>query len=244
MITTLDNLESAILEHVRRYRVGITRFCWSALRSRFPELTEPQTKDSLRRLWLQKGLLRRDSLFGTRQCFQLTRRYWQHDADVPGIGRQKLSERDWATALAMLKLCFSDDDCQRKKLLSEDFSACFPDIKVDRQNRENYYLHEGRIGYLRVDLGGRGRWDRIAGYCARDLARHETQPAFAPLMREGYFEMTVVTCTPQKARRLRQLLARRPLHEVVAIDVVAFPELLNLVSPPPISPAAIPRSGF
>jgi hypothetical protein len=146
--------------------------------------------------------------------------------------------------MAMLKLCFSDVECQRRKLLSEDFSACFPDIQVDSQNRENYYLLEGRIGYLRVDLGGRGRWDRIAAYCARDLARHETQPAFAPLMRDGFFEMTIVTCMPQKARRLRQLLARRPLHEVVAVDVVAFPELLNLISPPPISPASIPRSGF
>jgi hypothetical protein len=240
----LENVEIAILEHVRRYRIGITRSCWSALRSRFPALTEQQTKGSLKELWLQKGLLRRESLLGTRQCYQLTRRYWQQHGDVGEIGRQRLSERDLAVALAMLKLCFSDGDGQRRKLMNEDFATCFPDIQVDSQNRENYYLHEGRIGYLRVDLGGRGRWDRIAAYCARDLARHERQPAFAPLMRDGYFEMTIVTCMPQKARRLRQLLARQPLHEVVAVDVVAFPELLNLVSPPPIRPAFIPRSGF
>ena len=244
MIDTLGSLEIAILEHVRRYRIGITRLCWSALRARFPELTEPQTKDLLKRLWLQKGLLRRESLFGARKCYRLTRRYWEHRADVPDIDRKKLSEREFVTAMATLRLCCSDDERPREKLLSEDFSTCFPGIEVDRQNRENYYLREGRIGYLRVDLGGRGRWDRIAAYCARDLARHETKAAFAPLMRDGYFEMTIVTCTPQKARRLRQLLARRPLHDVVAVDVVVFPELLNLVSPPPISPAQIPRSGF
>ena len=86
-VNALENVEIAILEHVRRYRIGITRSCWSALRSRFPALTEQQTKGSLKELWLQKGLLRRETLLGTRQCYQLTRRYWQQHGDVGEIGR-------------------------------------------------------------------------------------------------------------------------------------------------------------
>jgi hypothetical protein len=141
----------------------------------------------------------------------------------------------------MLLLCCDDKSRPRKKLLKEELAAYLPGIDLAQEISDNYYLSEGRLGYLRVDLGGQGRWDRIAAYCARDLARHERQPALQQLIQEGYFEMTVATCTPQKARRLRQLMARRPVHELVAVDIVALSDLLNLVSPPPVAITSTPR---
>jgi hypothetical protein len=220
------------MEHIERYGIGVPRYCHAALKTQFPGLTKQELAERLRVLLTEKRLLRKESLGKSRNV------YIRRD----DVARTRLSERDGVAAWAMLELCFGDPKNIRKKLTGMELTEFLPQVNHTSFRSKGFYLIEGRLGRLRVDLGGHGRWDRIISYCARDLARLEADRSFAELMRSGYFELTIATCTAQKARRIRHDIARKSLHSVVAIDVVAYPDLLNLVAPPPIS--AIPPRGF
>ena len=232
---TLSKLQHAVLEHIGRYRIGVTRFCCSALQGRFAELTRGATKRALRELCEGAGLLQREQLLGRNHCYTLSK--------TNGEPRQ-LSERGVATAMAMLSFCCADAQRRRQKLLPRELASHFPDLVIDESCSEHYYLAEDRLGYLRVDLGGRGRWDRVMQYCTRDIVRHEARFELAKLMLDGFMEFTVATATHQKARRLRQAMLRRPLHPYVNTQVIVVPELLHLIAPPPLDLAHIPQRGF
>ena len=232
---TLSKLQHAVVEHVRRYRIGMTRYCHRALQPRFGNLTRRETKRALRELSDSAGMLQREQLLGPGHCYTLGKA----DGET-----KRFCERGIATALAMLSFCFSDPRRRRQKLIPGEFQSHFPDLVIDDWSSEHYYLAEDRLGYLRVDLGGNGRWDRVIHYCTRDILRHEARLELARLMRDGFMEFTVATATHQKARRLRQAMLRQPLHPHVTTQVVVAAELLHLIAPPPLDLSSISRRGF
>lgn len=234
-MSTLSKLQHALLEHIGRYRIGVTRFCCSALQGRFAELTRQATKKALRELCDGAGLLQREQLLDPSHCYTLS---------TTNSQARQLSERGVATAMAMVSFCCGDPQRRRQKLLPSELAGHFPDLVIDESCSENYYLAKDRLGYLRVDLGGHGRWDRVIEYCTRDILRHEARPKLAKLMQDGFMEFTVATATHQKARRLRQAMLRRPLHPYVRTQVVVVPELLYLIAPPPLNLAHTPQRGF
>lgn len=99
----------------------------------------------------------------------------------------------------------------------------------------NYYVDTSsgppRLGLLRVDPGGCGRWDRVVAKCCEDLRDHERHPGFARLIRGGQFEVTLVTALPQKAERIA--LAFDAGRVGAPLRLCAVPELLYLIAPPP-----------
>jgi hypothetical protein len=97
-----------------------------------------------------------------------------------------------------------------------------------------YYLQattEKVIGFLRVDMGGDGRWDRVVAKCAEDARAIAIDPTWRERVAAGCFEITVATALPQKAERLGRALQASPTPLPIRIAVI--PELLNLIAPPP-----------
>ena len=102
----------------------------------------------------------------------------------------------------------------------------------------NYYTDTTgqvpRLGFLRVDTGGHGRWDRILAKCRDDLQEHALDAGFAPFIRQGMFEITLITTLPQKAQRIQHTVADWDEAARSLIRVAVVPELLNLIAPPPV----------
>jgi hypothetical protein len=245
-------MEWDLLDHVRQYRMGVTRFCWSATQRKQADVTKREVKELLQSLHQVHGYMESVPPFGKQKYYRVTHRYFS-DLDVqPDHGTERpLSEDEKLGAYAMLGFCFGDRHRARQKLTADDLREYFPELAesvdrpADRARLERYYLAGDRLGYLRIDKGGRGRWDRIVSYVDRDIGRHESQPGFSRLIADGYFEVTVVTATAQKARRLRQLIAERPIHQRVPVDCFVLPELLHFLAPPPMAGAHyIPQRGF
>lgn len=244
----LEALSQGILDHIRRYRIGLARFCYRALRMAHEDVTQGEIKHTLRYLREEQGYLGSAPLFGSQRYDDLSPRYLQQDdIEDDGLG-YPLREDEKLAAYAMLRVCFDGDGAQRCKLTAGDFREHFPDlaesldVAADPRRAARFYLAEDRLGLLRVDRGGHGRWDRIVSYCDRDLTRLAASPAFGELFAQGSFELTVVTATQQKAVRLRHALEDRPPHEGVHVRVVVLSELLHILAPPPQRRArSIPR---
>ncbi len=251
MTSRLSDVDCDLLEHIRRYRLGLTRFCWAAVQRKHTGVSRRDVKECLRTLQKVHGYLDLLPLFGKQRYYCLTERMSSDDdVGTDRAGRRPLSEEEKLGAYAMLGFCFGAG-AGRAKLTTGDLREYFPDLvgslnrSTDPARLQRYYLAGERLGYLRIDKGGRGRWDRIASYVDRDIARHHNQPGFCRLIADGYFEVTVVTATTHKARRLSQLFTERPVHEGVAVHCFVLPELLHFLAPPRIVRGQhIPQRGF
>ena len=252
MGSRLTQLESTILDHIDRYRIGLTKFCWSAVRAHGMSVSPSQVKCALLRLSRDSGYLARAPLFGSQRYFYPTRKYAREFGETVANNRGRpLAEPDKLTAYAMLRTCFGNAGPTRRKLTVSDFETHFPELAEElgisktAHKADRYYLADDRLGVVRVDRGGTGRWDRVLGYCDRDITRHLGTRCCRQLVESGYFELTLVTATAQKARRLRRALNERPIHEKVAIHVQVAAELLHILSPPcRVAPSNIPQRGF
>ena len=89
------------------------------------------------------------------------------------------------------------------------------------------------LGFLRIDLAGSGRWDRVLAKCCEDARYHAQASSFQQVIDAGQFEITLVTALPQKAERLCQALRSLDSLPAIPIRVTSIPELVNLIAPPP-----------
>ena len=97
-----------------------------------------------------------------------------------------------------------------------------------------YYIQPGDnvvYGFLRVDMCGKGRWDRVVAKCADDARRIRSHNHWKPHTAAGRFEITIATALPQKAERLSRALTESPAELPVRIAVI--PDLLHLIAPVP-----------
>lgn len=153
----------------------------------------------------------------------------------PGIARP-LKDEPKIRAYAALAFCCLDEP-RREKLTAEEFKEVFPEL-YRLGERISYYIDtEGpqkRLGYIRVDYGGRGRWDRLIAKCRSDIRKRCDNRAFRELVLRGGFVITVITALEQKAARLRDALEDAQLPAEVKVHVV--PELLEMIAPGPRRP--------
>ena len=136
---------------------------------------------------------------------------------------------------AMLAFCLLTD-AHRERLTSAELQRHFPALHRPGLPM-SYYIDttsgQPRLGFIRVDTGGHGRWDRVLAACRHDLETHWGHPGFQPFIRRQLFEITLITALPQKAQRLRDGLTSGDDWRASVIRIVAMPELLNLIAPPP-----------
>ena len=164
-------------------------------------------------------------------------KYWYLDtagAKHCGLAEERsgfLSEPAKLRALAMLRFCCLSDR-PRHRLTAEDLARSFPSLQ--RPGLPNGYYFDpagsGCLGLARLDVGRRGRWDRVLQSLRADINDHIQQPVFKRLIEAGSFEITVLTVFRQKARRIEEALAQRKDSCAVPLQVVALPELLPLIT--------------
>lgn len=125
---------------------------------------------------------------------------------------------------------------QRMKLTPQELQQRFADLYRPGRAHRYYFTREGerpRLGFLRVDSGSFGRWDRIAASFADDLRHHLSMALVRRLLDEQSFELTLITALPIKAQRIEQLMAQYRSVLPAPVRIVAIPELVNFIRPAP-----------
>ncbi len=223
-----------ILDHVGRYRLST-----SAVIDQLPEFRN-QGRRELRHELHQ---LSAADYLGAAPLFRNQRYYFLGPANrrrAPGQngnedGAGPLSELAKIRNYAMLSFCCLGKH-RRQRLTSEELQRHLPGL-VRPGLPLNYYLDraaaEARLGFLRVDTGGRGRWDRILEKARADMKTHWGTRELRGFIERGLFEITIITALPQKATRLREALDSWTDGRKALIRICICPDLINLIAPPP-----------
>lgn len=228
-----SSCHQTLIDHVARYRMTVHEAV-------VKDLNQPlaATRRTLPQA-VHDGYLNVAPLYRNRRYFYLTQ-LGANSATTLASGTNApkhgpLSETAKVRAYAMLAFCCLHDSA-RERLTAVEFQTHFADLYRPGMSA-NYYIDTAdarpRIGLLRVDFGGRGRWDRIIGKVRRNIEGHFMDAGFRRLLSHELFQITVVTALPQKALRIRQTLATHRDARRVPVRIVAMPDLLHLVMPPP-----------
>lgn len=216
----------ALIEQVARYRLTV----FPAVQ-RLPQFAEssPGVVKAALKLAQSQGWLASETLHGEARYWHLT----AAGATKVGLPTERsglLSEPAKFRAYAVLRFCWLSDR-PRHRLTQAELKRHFPEL--DRPGLPSgYYLDPSgskRLGFLRLDTGHHGRWDRVLHTLREDIRDHGNLPAFARLVRADRFEITLVTVFPVKAARLRDALATSPEAQRLPVQVLAIPELLSLI---------------
>lgn len=232
-----EHLRHAVLEHLARYRITVLPAVQRM--PAFGSFGRKRTAAVLREL-CRSRMCGHAPLYRNRRYFFLaprgaeavavqSRRDERHDPHGP------LSEQAKIRNYAILAFCCLGGR-RRQRLSAADFENCFPRLYRPGLSMSYYVDTSGpqpRLGFIRVDTGGRGRWDRVLAKCRNDLKAHYTDRGFREFIDRQAFEITLITALPQKAQRLAEALAagRDPTTQMIRISVM--PVLLNLIAPPP-----------
>ena len=218
------------LQHVARYRLTTPE----AVRT-VPALRLKTNANAL--AWLRRlvaaGRLGEAPLDHHGSYFHLTERGARDVRRKPHRGSRHagpLSESAKARAFALLAFCRLSG-INRERLWPDELRKVVPGF--DPVGSASTYCAERtddsrKLGFVRVDAGGFGRWDRILATLAADLRSVAAEPALRTLIAARAFEVTLVTVTPEKAERLRTALAEIAAS-AVPVRVVAVPRLLALM---------------
>ena len=227
----------AVLEHLARYRMTVL----SAVQQMpdFKRIGRKRTAAFLHELCRSREL-DHAPLYRNCRYFFLGRRGFDRVAGElpPSVNADRhgpLSERAKIKNYAILAFCCLSG-CRRQRLTPADFDNCFPNLRRPGLSM-NYYVDtsgpQPRLGFIRVDTGGRGRWDRVVAKCLHDVETHYAEPSFRCFITRQAFEITLITPLPHKARRMAETVSALRDSRVNLIKISAIPELLNLIAPPP-----------
>lgn len=230
----LTDGQRVLLQHVARYRLTVPE----AVRTLSP-FRKRSVKDVTRILGnLQAtGSLGSTRLFGDRLCFFLTANgFARIGVDTSSLEVDtSFSEESKIRLFAMLSFCCLGSDARQHLTASDmriQFSALYrPGAPSAYYTQSND--HKSLLGFLRVDMSGHGRWDRVLAKAQEDARDHAFDPAWRQFVEAREFEITLATALPQKAERLCRALNASESLPSVPIRVVAIPELLYLIAPPP-----------
>jgi hypothetical protein len=227
-----------VLDHIARYRIGVPE---ALIRTPpFADFSLARMKRTLRALAEGDGetLLASAPLYGDHRYFYLTRPADAAIGESPEDqgGRRRagpLSEVAKVRAYGILAFCCLSDR-PRQRLTPDEFRRTFPDHHRPGLPMSYYADHEAkRLGFVRVDSGGKGRWDRIAERVREDVERHREIPAFRDSIAVGRFELTLVAATERKAERLRPVFDEVTRASGVPVRVHVVADLIDLIAPPP-----------
>lgn len=226
--------DMAILRHIARYRLTVREVV-----ARLPEFHHTNTTEldtRLRRLE-DAGFIASTWLYAHRSCFVLTFKGANRvrgavaDRDTHAPFSEATKIRRFA---ALTFCCFTS--IRRQRLTAAELADQVIGVNGSDADTPYYVSFDEaptRLGFLRVDLGGQGRWDRILAKCQQDVRDHAINPIWLPWIESNRFEMTLVTALPQKAERLQRALSQQEHPPPIPVRITAIPELLYLIAPPP-----------
>jgi len=232
--TKLTATDRVILRHIARYRLTVREAV-----PRLPEFFQdtPAELDAQLRRLEDAGFIATTWLYAKRRCFILTPKgalrvrgsLSDRNAQAP------FSEATKIRRFAALTFCHLTS-IRRQRLTAAELAEHVRGVSGSDADTPYYItLDEAptRLGFLRVDLGGQGRWDRILAKCQQDVRDHADDPNWLPWIASNRFEVTLVTALPHKAERLHHALSQQEHPPPIPIRITAIPELLYLIAPPP-----------
>jgi hypothetical protein len=181
------------------------------------------------------------SLYGDKHYFRLTPRGEQAAGSSSSTSERSepprlLSAPANLKAYAMLAFCCRRQ-AQHQRLTEAEIELHWPGL-LDGGRAATYYANlrePALLGFLRIDTGGHGRWDRIVEKVRNDIDRHAHETLLHPLIAAGRFEIALATPFPQKATRIAEGLKQFRDAARVKVRVLAMQELLYLIAPPPLT---------
>lgn len=228
--TQLTAPQRAVLEQAALFGITLPEASHSL------SVLKGSSESETRRLFQQlcrRELLVAAWLYHGRRCFHLT----QVGATAAGIDQRNLdcdgcpvSEETKIRRFAMLAFCCLGT-VPRTVLRSVPSSAAEKPGSANAFPWGFYVQPQPTplIGFLRVDMGGRGRWDRILAKCQDDARRMVQRCPPSNGGEPVEYEVTIATALPQKAERLRAAFSNTL---PIPIRIAVIPELLNLIVPP------------
>jgi hypothetical protein len=203
--------------------------------ARLPDLARRKPKDVtklLGRLESQRALASAWLYHGRRYYYRPMCGAENGSPAIPKPERQRLSEEAKIRRFAMLSFCCLGRE-SRTVLTAAELEKYFPGHQGIRPS--GHYVQLGPhlvLGFLRIDLGGRGRWDRVLAKCLEDARRYAQSPTCRGLVEAGNFEITLATALTQKAERLQRAFQELSTPPGVPIRITVIPDLLHLIAPP------------
>lgn len=226
-------IEQAILSHIDRYEITTAEASFNALVRGMTSVEIARNRlDAL----VRRKILRREPLFKATPCYSRNKRRLAPTRNGDRVGVDDvLSIPEKLRRFAMLQFC-TLHSTNRNRLTRQEMSLRFTDLY--RENVSiNYYVANDdsttKLGFLRVDMCGHGRWDRIVSKLNSDLHWHLQHRTVKQLLSANAFEMTVVTALWPKARRIESAFAEKSQLMPIPIRVIAMPEFMSIIRPPP-----------
>lgn len=226
--------EVSVLELTEHYGLTVIEAV-----ARLPAFKRKSNADALRSInrLVRRRLLTETWLYPGRRCYCLTTKA-NGTGDTgdtlagQAVNARPLSQESKIRRFAMLSFCCLGAT-PRTRLSPALLRHTFPTLDGTSLTG-GYYLqptNQNVIGFLRVDMGGDGRWDRVLAKCAEDARRLTNLPTWRDHLAAGCVEITVATAMPQKAERLSRALLKS--SSLLPTRIAVIPEMLNLIAPPP-----------
>ena len=245
MVKKLSPQDEAILDHVARYRLTLPQLLANSGILQEGDSTVAQAA---------LNALESDGLLVTSPFMPGFRASVFYHLSVRGakaIGHEPEFARPLPRDLRIECFAIATYCCEtpsRKLLTKAEFQEKFKTLwfpgQPVRYCLERQRGGEGKLCFLKVDLDGAGRWDRLIDSCARFLrqrttaehtaAEHKAQvAAFAEVVRRGQFEFAVLTSLTEKKRAIELELERRmaAAEPVPPMRVHVVPGLFDLLFP-------------
>jgi len=226
-------VESSIIKNVSRYGVmTATALCvWGAKGVKDSQ----QAGDRLSAL-ARRGDLVRHKVSSVEECYSLAPAAAQK-AKALGFNSPSClhSIESLTHAYALMSVCLLQNE-KRKLLTNAELTQNFPELG-SHGGPSRYYLareaEQTRLGFVRIDQGGRGRWDRIARKANDDMRKHLSLRCLLPMIDQRQFEICIVTALPGKAQRIEEVLRANQELLNVPYRVISIPDLINFIRPRP-----------
>jgi hypothetical protein len=218
MAIELTERDRAVLDHIRRYRITVSR----TLQEQFCDRSENAAKKLVARL---RDYVASETLVGNSVYYRLTP-LGARLLGAPEEIAQPLGVQALPRAFGVLAFC-CNGQTQRWRYTRPEFGEDFPEL-AEEMLKNDYYLDfymdsDGmtvRLGHILVDLGG--SCEQILKKCRGRIRRYQrTIPA-------ELFAIAIVVPSDEKRQGIKDALKQRPLRAWLRIEVV--PELGQLIA--------------
>lgn len=243
MVTTTDMLPAVFVEHLQRYRlttaaiVAARGLCGSSTAEEAGQLLDEFVAQD----WLQRAPLALAA--GSPDCYWLSRRAVEQFA-VADTSAKHHSLNDRLAHWAISQFCASSQPF-RELLTQQEFCERFSALWRPGQPLR-YYLQPSQQGvslaFLKIDLGGASRWDRVVDACYRFLAKRTQRPTaeggptapaelYAQLIANHRFQISLLVASPEKAAAINARLDLDAAKHGIRAPIVpyAVPGLMELL---------------
>jgi len=219
-------IEASILSHIKRY--GVTTAvaaCMASVRG----MTSCEKSEERLEALVRKKELERCTLDGRTRCYRIA----SAPTNPASATMKQLSTQKRMRLFGCLAFCCLQE-VNRHKVTANELKNTLPEIAQTTGSAVSHYVVETqekkRFGFLRVDVGGHGRWDRVVATFAKDLRRHLNLLEIQNLAQVHAFEAALVTALPDKAERIKQQMEKYRTVFPIPIRVEAVPRLIDIYS--------------